>query len=140
MASEKKRLVILGGGFGSYRLALGLREDLYDVTVVSPRDHFLFTPLLASTTVGTIEFRSIIEPLRSTKNVYRNVTATCEQIDANARMVACRAAGDPETSFTLPYDLLVVGVGSVSQTFNIPGAREHALKLKELNDARSVRQ
>ena len=38
--------------------------DFYDVVIVSPRNHFLFTPLLPSTTVGTIEFRSIIEPIR----------------------------------------------------------------------------
>lgn len=36
----------------------------FDVTVVSPRNHMLFTPLLASTSVGTLEFRSIAEPLK----------------------------------------------------------------------------
>lgn len=34
-----------------------VNKERYDVTVVSPRNHFLFTPLLPSTTVGTLEFR-----------------------------------------------------------------------------------
>ena len=80
----KKRLVILGTGWASYRyggfsclpdccithflmyshrrcivstfssLLKSLNRQLYDVTVISPRNHFLFTPLLASTTVGTL--------------------------------------------------------------------------------------
>ena len=57
------RLVVLGTGFAAFNLIKHLKHD-YDVTIISPRNHFLFTPLLPSTTVGTIEFRSIIEPIR----------------------------------------------------------------------------
>lgn len=39
------------------RAAREIDKDKYDVTVISPRNHFLFTPLLPSTTVGTLEFR-----------------------------------------------------------------------------------
>lgn len=39
----------------------------YKIVVVSPRNHFLFTPLLPSTTTGTLEFRSIVEPFRTSK-------------------------------------------------------------------------
>ncbi|CAN0550261.1 unnamed protein product, partial [Ectocarpus sp. 8 AP-2014] len=42
----------------------------YDVTVISPRNHFLFTPLLPSTTVGTLEFRCIQEPVRTIKGLH----------------------------------------------------------------------
>lgn len=53
----RKKLVILGTGWSSYALVTALDKSKYDVFVVSPRNHFLFTPLLASTTVGTLEFR-----------------------------------------------------------------------------------
>jgi NADH:ubiquinone reductase (non-electrogenic) len=53
----RKRLVILGSGWGSYSVQKSVDKKLYDVLVVSPRNHFLFTPLLCSTTVGTLEFR-----------------------------------------------------------------------------------
>lgn len=61
---KRERLVILGTGWGSYSVLKKVDKKLYDVIVISPRNHFLFTPLLASTTVGTLEFRSIIEPVR----------------------------------------------------------------------------
>nr|XP_054768145.1 uncharacterized protein LOC129275666 [Lytechinus pictus] len=63
---SRQKLVILGTGWGSYSVLKNIDKSLYDVVVVSPRNHFLFTPLLASTTVGTLEFRSIIEPVRNT--------------------------------------------------------------------------
>jgi NADH dehydrogenase FAD-containing subunit len=44
-------------------------KDLYDVTVVSPNSYFSFTPFLASTAVGTLEFRCATEPVRGLKNV-----------------------------------------------------------------------
>lgn len=56
-SSTRKRLVILGTGWGSYSVLRKVDKKLYDVIVVSPRNHFLFTPLLCSTTVGTLEFR-----------------------------------------------------------------------------------
>lgn len=64
--SRRKRLVILGTGWGSYSVLKKVDKKQFDVIVISPRNHFLFTPLLASTTVGTLEFRSIIEPVRYT--------------------------------------------------------------------------
>jgi NADH dehydrogenase FAD-containing subunit len=61
----KDRIVILGVGWGGYRLARDLDKSMFDVTVISPRNHFLFTPLLPSTTVGTLEFRyMLIEHLK----------------------------------------------------------------------------
>ena len=41
----------------------GLDTTIYDVVCVSPRNHMVFTPLLASTCVGTLEFRSVAEPI-----------------------------------------------------------------------------
>ena len=53
----RKKLVILGTGWASYKVLKAVDKKIYDVIVVSPRNHFLFTPLLCSTTVGTLEFR-----------------------------------------------------------------------------------
>jgi NADH:ubiquinone reductase (non-electrogenic) len=57
--SQKERLVIVGAGWAGYRLAKDVCKEKYDVVLVSPRNHFLFTPLLPSTAVGTLEFRAI---------------------------------------------------------------------------------
>ena len=55
--SGRKKLIILGTGWSSFSVLKKVDKKVYDVIVVSPRNHFLFTPLLCSTTVGTLEFR-----------------------------------------------------------------------------------
>jgi NADH dehydrogenase FAD-containing subunit len=48
---------VLGSGWAGFTLLKGIDTKLYDVVMISPRNYFLFTPLLASTAVGTLEFR-----------------------------------------------------------------------------------
>lgn len=60
---EKPRVVVLGTGWAGCRFMKGLDSNIYDIVCVSPRNHMVFTPLLASTCVGTLEFRSVAEPV-----------------------------------------------------------------------------
>ncbi|MFA6542363.1 MAG: FAD-dependent oxidoreductase [Bacteroidota bacterium] len=139
MKNQKQKLLILGSGFASFSTLKGIDTDLYDVIVVSPRNHFIFTPLLPSTTVGTIEFRSIIEPIRSAKEEASYFNAYCTSIDLTKKIVQCKNALDGN-EFPLSFDLLVIGIGAKSNTFGIEGVEEYALLLKELSDARAIRQ
>ncbi|MFN0156571.1 MAG: FAD-dependent oxidoreductase [Bacteroidota bacterium] len=137
-ASPLSRLVVLGTGFGAFNLVKHIKDD-YEITVISPRNHFLFTPLLPSTTVGTIEFRSIIEPIRHARKDLRFFHAAAMDLDTANRKVSCAGVANGH-EFSVDYDILVIGVGAVSNTFNVPGVAEHALFLKELHDARELRQ
>ena len=138
MTPDRPRLIVLGTGFGAFSLVKNIGRE-FDVTVISPRNHFLFTPLLPSTTVGTIEFRSIIEPIRYARRDIRFLHANAHDVHPAARAVSCVGAMDG-LPFTLEYDVLVIAVGAVSNTFGVPGVAEHALFLKELYDARKLRQ
>jgi NADH:ubiquinone reductase (non-electrogenic) len=138
MTPPRPRLVVLGTGFGAFNLVQHLSHE-YDITIVSPRNHFLFTPLLPSTTVGTTEFRSIIEPIRHARKHLRFFHAVAEELDVRQKMVRCRGV-DGGVAFDIPYDVLVIAVGAVSNTFGVPGVAEHALFLKELDDARQIRR
>jgi len=140
-AGQKPKLLILGTGFAALSLLHHINRKGYDVMVASPRNHFLFTPLLPSTTVGTLEFRSIIEPIRAIEKKvgFQYFQATCADIDLETRLATCEGIFDRE-SFLVSYNILVIAVGGVSKTFNIPGVTEHAFFLKELSDARSIRQ
>lgn len=60
---EKPRVVVIGSGWAACRFLKGLDTKVYDVVCISPRNHMVFTPLLASTCVGTLEFRSVVEPV-----------------------------------------------------------------------------
>ena len=131
------RLVVLGTGFGAFNLVKHLGND-YAITVVSPRNHFLFTPLLPSTTVGTIEFRSIIEPIRHVRDGIDFFHARANAINPGTRKVNCSGVSDGHL-FDVSYDVLVIAVGAVSNTFGVQGVSEHAFFLKELSDARALR-
>src|SRR5512135_2969018 len=135
---NRPSLVILGSGFGAFNIVRNLKDD-YDITVISPRNHFLFTPLLPSTTVGTIEFRSIIEPVRTAKENASFYYAHCTRIDTEKNIIHCKNALDGNEC-SLPLDLLIIGVGAVSNTFGIKGVDQYAMPLKELADARAIRQ
>jgi NADH:ubiquinone reductase (non-electrogenic) len=138
MTNQKPAITVLGTGFAAFNLVKNLSAD-YAITVVSPRNHFLFTPLLPSTTVGTIEFRSIIEPIRHARDDIRFFHASAEELNPATRTLHCKGL-EESGAFDLSYDTLVIAVGGVSNTFNVPGVAEHALFLKELNDARELRQ
>eukprot|EP01112_Ceratiomyxa_fruticulosa_P023714 TRINITY_DN9197_c0_g1_i1.p1 TRINITY_DN9197_c0_g1~~TRINITY_DN9197_c0_g1_i1.p1 ORF type:complete len:483 (+),score=85.11 TRINITY_DN9197_c0_g1_i1:207-1655(+) len=136
---KRPKIIILGTGWAGYRLAKSIDTDYYDVVVVSTRNFFLFTPLLASTTVGTLEFRSIIEPIRTSKLKVEYVQAECTNINPESKTISCKSALH-QNPFSMSYDGLVVAVGAEPNTFGIPGVKEHAYFLKELNHARLIRQ
>lgn len=58
--NTKPRLVIIGSGWGAISILKNLEKDKYNVTVISENNYFLFTPLLPSATVGTLELRQVI--------------------------------------------------------------------------------
>lgn len=69
-ALKKKKVVVLGTGWAGTSFLRNLNNPRYEVQVVSPRNYFAFTPLLPSVTSGTVEARSIVEPVR---NIFRKV-------------------------------------------------------------------
>ncbi|KAH6893407.1 hypothetical protein B0T10DRAFT_482195 [Thelonectria olida] len=142
----KKTLVILGTGWGSVGLLKNLDTENYNVIVVSPRNYFLFTPLLPSCTTGLIEHRSIMEPvrsiLRSKKAAAKYYEAEASSVDPERKVVRIvdNAHGKTGAETEIPYDMLVVGVGAENATFGIPGVRENSCFLKEIGDAQLIRK
>ncbi|KAJ7216517.1 hypothetical protein GGX14DRAFT_358582 [Mycena pura] len=155
---QKQRLLIVGSGWGGYPLLRSVDKKRWEVTIISPNNYFNFTPLLAGCAVGTLEFRCAIEPVRrySPQVAYQ---AWCDKIDFKQRTVECVPATPPlvwdtksvladptttqlpgtGTSFTLHWDKLVLAAGAYSQTFGVPGVKEHAHFLKDVKDARAIR-
>ncbi|KAI0447374.1 pyridine nucleotide-disulfide oxidoreductase-domain-containing protein [Xylaria telfairii] len=139
---QKPRLVILGSGWGSVALLKQLNPDDYHVTVISPKNYFLFTPMLPSATVGTLEFRSLVEPIRRVLSRVHGhyLRGTAEDVEFSHKLVEVsqmNARGE-EVRFYVPYDKLVIGVGSVSNSHGVKGL-ENCHFLKDINDARKIR-
>lgn len=136
-----------GTGWGSVSLLKSLDTENYNVVVISPRNYFLFTPLLPSCTTGTVEHRSIMEPvrtiLRHKKAAVKFYEAEASSIDPDRKVVRIRDNSEiqGDTAETeVPYDMLVIGVGAENATFGIPGVREHSCFLKEIGDAQQIRK
>lgn len=112
---SKPKLVILGSGWGSIALLKTLNPDDYHVTVVSPVNYFLFTPMLPSATVGTLEPRSLMEPVRRivqrAKGHFLKAEAVDVEFSEQLLEVAQTDANGERVRFYLPYDKLVLGVG-----------------------------
>jgi NADH:ubiquinone reductase (non-electrogenic) len=144
---KKKNVVVLGSGWGATAFLKGLDNEEYNVTVISPHNYFLYTPLLPSVTVGTLEGRSIIQPTRFiTRHKKRKVTvveAEAKEVDPVNKTVTFVDNSDVKgtvESTTIPYDYLVYALGCDNQTFGMAGVPKYACFLKELSDADKVRQ
>jgi NADH:ubiquinone reductase (non-electrogenic) len=91
--------------------------------------------------VGTLEFRSIVEPLRD--NMFRHEDdfhyAFVSDIDTFKKKVHVQSEIN-KRKYTLNYDMLVLACGSRPLTFGLPGVEENAFFLKEINHARAIRQ
>ena len=116
-AKNKPHLVVLGSGWGSVALLKTLNPDDYHVTVVSPVNYFLFTPMLPSATVGTLELRSLVDPVRRIVHRIRGhfLKATAVDVELGERLleVSQTDKNGVTRNFYLPYDKLVVGVGEL---------------------------
>ncbi|KAK4386120.1 External alternative NAD(P)H-ubiquinone oxidoreductase B1, mitochondrial [Sesamum angolense] len=146
--TQKKRVVVLGTGWAGTSFLKDLDISTYEVQVVSPRNYFAFTPLLPSVTCGTVEARSIVEPVRNIikkrNGEIKFWEAECLKIDPVKKSVLCRSnidenlAGNNE--FSLEYDYLVIAIGAKVNTFNTPGVMENCHFLKEVEDAQRIRR
>lgn len=112
---DRPRLVVLGTGWGSIALLKHLNPNDYHVTVVSPVNYFLFTPMLPSATVGTLGLRSLVEPVRRIIQRVNGhfIKADAMDVEFSEKLVEVAQvnADGKKQHFYLPYDKLVVGVG-----------------------------
>lgn len=148
---EKPRVVVLGTGWAACRFMKGLDTKIYDIVCISPRNHMVFTPLLASTCVGTLEFRSVVEPVNRIQSALATspdsyfYMASCFGVDTDKHEVYCETisnGGLPHEpyQFKVAYDKLVIAAGSEPLTFGIKGVKEHAFFLREVNHAQEIRK
>lgn len=132
-SQEKKKVVVLGAGWGAVSFVKKLDPALYDVKVISPRPFFFYTPLLVGSTTGVVSPGAIIEPIRDVTEV-DFLRTECTNVDLDNRKVHCT------DNLTLDYDHLVVAVGAQPNTFGIPGVAENAFFMKEMEHGRAVRK
>ncbi len=131
------RVVIVGGGFAGVGAAqrferLVLRGVAVDVTVISDSNFLLFTPMLAEVASSALEPSHISAPIRSAVAHTRFRHGAVDDVDTEGRAVLVRGE-------RIPYDHLVVAVGSAPSFLDLPGVEENAFTMKDLADATRLR-
>ncbi len=143
MASNPRRkIVIVGGGFGGVYAALELDKWLFrfpdvDVTIVNRDNFFLFTPMLHEVAASDLDITNIVNPVRKLVSNVDFFDGDVEKVDLAARTVTV-SHGDGHTH-PLPYDHLILSPGAVTNFFGLPGLEERAITMKSLGDAIELR-
>jgi len=140
---RKKRIVILGGGFGGVYAAMNLekllaRQHAVEICLVSLDNFFLFTPILHEIAASDLDGTNIVNPLRKLLHKVEVLVGDVNEIDLpNKRVLISR--GYRNESRQVDYDHLVIALGSITNFYNLPGFPELALAMKSLPDAIRLR-
>src|SRR2546426_3561192 len=139
----RTQIVILGGGFGGIYTAMHLEKLLVHerdvaITLVNRDNFFLFTPMLHEVAASDLDIMHIVNPIRKLLHRANFFEGDVEYIDLPNKCVSVSHGYEPHTH-ELPYDHLVLALGSITNFFNLPGLEEHALTMKSLGDAIHIR-
>jgi NADH:ubiquinone reductase (H+-translocating) len=135
----RKRIVILGGGFGALYAALRLGKTLardpdVDILLVNRETFFLFTPLLHDVAAGDLDLTHIVTPVRKLLARVQFFHGDVDAIDLPGRTVVV-SHGAEHHAHEVGYEQLVMALGSLPNFLNLPGLQARALTMKSLGDA-----
>lgn len=166
--TPKIRIVVLGSGWGAASFVKHLDSALfgdegdYELVIVSPRDYFVYTPLLPAVASGAVDADSIttrMVDIARGKGTFAKAAAvgidvdrrivTCERKGVQKFVVPseCEGAGECQIherehtyTFDIGYDILVGAVGAQTATFGIPGVAEHCISVRNADDSERLRE
>jgi NADH dehydrogenase len=139
LARNKKKIVILGGGFAGVECARQLESKFgndseIELVMISEDNFLLFTPMLPQVASGMIETRHIVLPIRTICKKTKFYEGRIKNIDPYGKLVTLWGTGD-KRSISIHYDFLIVGLGSETNFFGMSDVEKNAYTMKTLNDA-----
>ncbi|EMJ90695.1 NAD(P)/FAD-dependent oxidoreductase [Leptospira alstonii] len=134
--SRKKKVVVIGAGFGGLQAVkkLSQNENL-DITVIDKKNHHLFQPLLYQVATAVLSPADIAIPTRSLVGESKNVTVVlgeATKIDPASKTVYYQ-------NTSTNYDYLILAAGAKSSYFGNDHWEKHTIGLKNLKDALKIR-
>ncbi|HTE20929.1 MAG TPA: FAD-dependent oxidoreductase, partial [Armatimonadota bacterium] len=142
-AGEKKRVVILGGGFAGVYTAMYLEQKLGDrddveIALVNRENYLVYQPMLAEVVSGNVGILDTISPIRRLVKRTDLYVRDVQAVDLEAQTVTLSQGFRPRP-YVIHYDHLVLATGSVTDFRGMPGLPEHAMPFKTLADAIHLR-
>ena len=143
MVRNKKKIVILGGGFAGVECARQLESHFgndseIELVLVSEDNFLLFTPMLPQVASGMIETRHIVMPIRTICHKTKFYEGRVKNVDPFGKIVTLWGTGD-KRGISIHYDYLVVALGSETNFFGMADVEKNAYTMKTLNDAVMLR-
>jgi NADH dehydrogenase FAD-containing subunit len=120
---ERKKVIVVGYGWGGKSFCDNIDKRKYDVTVVSKTEYMLNTPKLKDS-LNYYDRKLLIPPLYKNLNF---ITDECKEIDQVKKQIKTR-------NKTIDFDYLIVAVGSEVNDFGVNGVKENCYYLKDMND------
>ena len=142
-ATTRKQVLILGAGFGGLYTALALekklaRETDVEITLVNRENFSLFTPMLHEVAASDLDMTHIVNPVRKLLQHVQFFHGEVEHIDLASKQVTV-VHGDERHRHELPFDYLVLALGSMTNFFGLPELEQRAMTMKSLSDAVHLR-
>jgi len=142
MNPGRKRIVILGGGFGGVYTARCLerilRPEEADICLVNRENYWVYQPMLPEVISGSIGLTNVVAPIRNLCPRTNLVMREVEDIDLNNRVVTVSPGFRPRPK-KIPYDYLVIALGEITNFYGMPGMLENARPFRTLADAIALR-
>jgi len=136
MGVERKKVVVVGAGFGGLSAAAALAKSDVDVTLVDRRNHHLFQPLLYQVATAGLAPTQIASPIRLILRRQDNIHIELDEVTGVDLMTRQVQLGHR----VLPYDQLVIATGATHAYFGRDEWATHAPGLKSLQDALDLRR
>jgi NADH dehydrogenase len=138
---DKKRIVIIGGGFGGVKCAQTLREQLSktqaEIVLFDRQNHLVFSPLLAEVVGSSISPLDVIVPLRQ---LLPNIFCRTEEVTSiDSAKNEVEYEGEDGQPARMHYHHAVIACGNATNLNVVPGMADHGLALKTLGDAARLR-
>jgi NADH:ubiquinone reductase (H+-translocating) len=134
-------VVVVGSGFTGFecarRLARRLRRTDIEITIISPVDYMLYTPLLPDVAGGVVDARFVAIPLAGTLKGVRAIRGRVDRVDLDGHRL--HFTDMEQRTRELRWDRLVLTPGSVTRLFDIPGLAKYARGLKSTAEALYLR-
>ncbi|CXI32236.1 type II NADH:ubiquinone oxidoreductase [Plasmodium berghei] len=141
---KREKVVILGSGWGGIHFLLNIDFQKYDVTLISPRNYFTFTPLLPCLCSGTLNVDACSENvetlLKKNKISGKYLKLECIDIVYKDKYIKCKDSINSNNEIKIYYDYLVISVGAKTNSFNIKGVDKYAFYIKDIIDALKIRR
>jgi len=138
----KKRIVVLGGGFGGVYAARELerilRPDEASISLINQENYWVYQPLLPEVISGLIGLTDVVSPIRQLCPRAELIMREVQKIDLEQKVVSV-SPGFRARQLHVPFDYLVIALGSISNFCGTPGMVEHVKPFRTLADAVGLR-